>query len=113
MDAIKTKSYVMTFETGKSFIIILPNDWDASIVSRTEDIIDHSHSPEEMFQHLDEAGIFAMDLSDDLEDDKKSDGTLLISAPSVREIYKIFEKYFNVFNLKDYNAIRDIVIYAE
>ena len=70
---------------------------------------------EELINKLDEAGIFAMDLSDDLEDkdDKKSDGALLISAKSVRSVYKIFEPYFNVFNLKYYNSLKDIVIYAE
>ena len=70
---------------------------------------------EELINKLDEAGIFAMDLSDDLDDkdNKKSDGALLISAQSVRSVYKIFEPYFNVFNLKYYNSLRDIVIYAE
>ena len=70
---------------------------------------------EELINKLYEAGIFAMDLSDDLDDkdNKKSDGALLISAQSVRSVYKIFEPYFNVFNLKYYNSLRDIVIYAE
>ena len=65
---------------------------------------------ESLISKLNEAGVIAMDLSDDLN---INNGTLLISAPSVKNIYKILEPYFNLFNHKDYNAIKNIVIYAE
>ena len=65
---------------------------------------------ESLISKLDETGIIAMDLSDDLN---INNGTLLISAPSVKNIYKILEPYFDLFNHKDYNSIKNIVIYAE
>ncbi|MBR1417771.1 MAG: hypothetical protein IJ576_02265, partial [Synergistaceae bacterium] len=65
---------------------------------------------ESLISKLDETGIIAMDLSDDLN---INNGTLLISAPSVKNIYKILEPYVDLFNHKDYNSIKNIVIYAE